>query len=50
MLVISSKKEYVINIAISGTYFPDPASIISKINSNKSEILIDIKMYSNHLI
>ncbi|HGJ5866635.1 LysR family transcriptional regulator [Arsenophonus nasoniae] len=50
MLGFSSKKESVINIATDDAYFPDLASIISKIDSIESGILVDIKKYSNHLI
>lgn len=50
MLGFSSKKESVINKATDDAYFPDLASIISKIDSIESGILVDIKKYSNHLI
>ncbi|WGL98006.1 LysR family transcriptional regulator [Arsenophonus sp. aPb] len=50
MLGFSSKKESVINIATDDAYFPDLASIISKIDSIESGILVDIKKYSNRLI
>lgn len=50
ILGFSSKKESVINIATDDAYFPDLASVISKIDSIESGILVDIKKYSNHLI